>query len=163
MPRRKKTVNEFWAMAEVFGECWIFPHSSHVVHPLTGVRAVAPRIAWTIVNGDIPEGLEVCHNCPDKDHRRCINPSHLWLGTHQENMQDAARKGMNSHNKGCSQFTYEQRQDMRALYATHLYTRKSIADIYNCSLSTVANVLYYAGAYRDDWPLTMLINANEQG
>lgn len=55
-----------------------------------GKKWVLPRYVWTIVNGPIPEGLSVLHKC---DRPPCINPSHLFLGTHKDNMADMVAKG----------------------------------------------------------------------
>lgn len=43
--------------------------------------------------GPIPEGYEVCHNCPMGDSPSCVRPDHLWLGTHSQNIQDSYAKG----------------------------------------------------------------------
>ncbi len=50
----------------------------------------AHRVAWTIAYGPIPDELCVCHTC---DNPRCVRPSHLWLGTQEENQEDKIRKG----------------------------------------------------------------------
>jgi hypothetical protein len=43
------------------------------------------RIAWTLANGEIPEGMHVMHTC---DNKKCYNPEHLMLGTRSDNMRD---------------------------------------------------------------------------
>jgi len=47
------------------------------------------RVAWTLANGQIPDGMCVLHRC---DNRPCCNPNHHFLGTSEENTADKVAK-----------------------------------------------------------------------
>ncbi len=55
------------------------------------------RYSWTRTNGKIPPQMYVLHKC---DNRLCVNPHHLFLGTHQDNMDDRDAKGRGDKPKG---------------------------------------------------------------
>lgn len=51
---------------------------------------IASRASWTAHRGPVPDGLLVLHRC---DVPLCINPDHLFLGTHRDNVADMDAKG----------------------------------------------------------------------
>jgi hypothetical protein len=55
-----------------------------------GKMLAAHRVAWELANGPIPDGMWVLHHC---DVRDCVNPAHLYLGTHRQNVRDMIERG----------------------------------------------------------------------
>ncbi len=84
----------FWSKAKQMGYCWEWQNNKdsngYGMVKIQGLYTKASRVAYQIINGAILDGLHVLHKC---DNPGCINPDHLFTGTHQDNMNDKTRKG----------------------------------------------------------------------
>ena len=74
--------------------CWEWTAGRHGVGygciPKTlGGGGYAHRAMYAAAVGEIPPGMYVLHEC---DNRLCINPEHLFLGSHLDNIRDMHRK-----------------------------------------------------------------------
>jgi HNH endonuclease len=88
------------------------------------------RLLYERRYGPILEGLLVLHKC---DNRACINPEHLFIGTHQDNIDDMLAKGRGGQTKNTnSAFLYKRQvKEIRALLGTQ--SQASIARKYHVS------------------------------
>lgn len=88
-------IPRFWSKVRKSKGCWIWTAAASGVGDYgyfwSGSAMVrAHRFSWELHNGPIPEGLKVLHAC---DVPLCVNPSHLFLGTMQDNSDDMVQKG----------------------------------------------------------------------
>lgn len=109
----------------VFGmsECWYWRGGLHKLG--YGLFAAigehkAHRVSYRLFNGSIPNGMDVLHKC---DVRNCVNPEHLFAGTHTDNMRDMVSKGrarcvpQPGENHPMSKLTAVQVEEIRRRYA----------------------------------------------
>jgi predicted XRE-type DNA-binding protein len=98
------------------------------------------RLSWTHFNGqDIPEGKLVLHTC---DNPRCINPEHLYIGTHSENQLDTSRRNRRQNQDGDSNPNFKlktnQIDEIRELLDSGTMKQKDIAAMYDVSQSHIS-------------------------
>jgi len=104
-------------------------------------RAVqAHRFSAEAFNGAIPEGLDVLHRC---DTPACVNPAHLFLGSHRENMADMHAKGR--HTQACGDQTRSSRLTTAQVLEIKRALRRGekqrdLADRYGVLSSTICRI-----------------------
>lgn len=110
----------FWRNVDQSGDCWLWlagtDGKGYGVFVHDGRLLLAHRVAYLLHNGSI-DLRHVLHSC---DVTRCCNPAHLAMGSHLQNMQEAAERnrfprrfGASNHN---AKLTQEQAEEMRALF-----------------------------------------------
>jgi len=103
----------------------------------------AHRISYELNVGPIPDGLNVLHHC---DNPPCVNPAHLWVGTHADNVADKVAKGrqrwgMSGYGRHgethpTAKLTEEQAVEARALYGAGV-SQAEIAGRFGVSQPTI--------------------------
>lgn len=139
----------FWAKVKRAGpdDCWNWQGSRCGLHAeygqtfYNGHRLTAHRGAWLLSTGTLPlPRLEVCHSC---DNPLCCNPSHLWIGTHKQNMEDKAAKGRSNvpfgSNTGNSKLSEFEVAQIKRLLKSGLSQRK-IAKQFSVSQPTISYI-----------------------
>lgn len=150
-PKRSLPLEErFWPKVQKTDFCWIWtgaregrPKFQYGV--IRGVKKngfrmeMAHRVSWMIHNGPIPDGKQVLHRC---DNPPCVNPSHLFVGTHQDNMDDCTKKGRRQCGERASlaKLTADGVKSIRNQYKKGARS-KTLAEDFGVHQSTILGVL----------------------
>ncbi len=100
----------------------------------------APRIAWELRRGPIPEAMHVLHHC---DNPGCCNVSHLFIGDNAINIADKVAKGrqVKGERNGNHKLTWDD-IDWIHVYANQLgWPNSLLAECHGVDPSVISNVL----------------------
>lgn len=129
----------FWAKVdkEHHSGCWVWtasckPNGGYGQFFYRGKMHRAPRLAWKLLRGD-PGRLEVAHRC---DNPLCVNPDHLFLATHEENIADRVAKGRTGQ-----KLTVDLVREIKeALKKNHFGLQLELAKKYGVSDCVIGNI-----------------------
>lgn len=137
----------FWLKVKRQGNCWVWTGAKDrkgYGHMTRGQESfTSHRYSWLICNGHIPSHQWVLHKC---DTPSCVRPSHLYLGTHDDNMRDMRIKkrkkgnngGLRGETHGCHVLTENQIQSIRT---TTGITQRELGKRYGVTQATISSIL----------------------
>lgn len=147
----KKLEDRFWAKVQKTPHCWLWVGGSAHPYGLIATERIRAgrwrtelvnRVSWKIAYGAIPDGAEVCHRC---DNTRCVRPSHLFLGTHAQNMSDMRRKGRAVALRGAAhanaKLSDAQVVEIVQQHRSRSMKIKQMCLLYNVSVGTVVSIV----------------------
>lgn len=116
----ERTVKRFWSKADKNGplytdtqtgettHCWIWTGKpdpqGYGRFQIGNQNLLAHRISFEICHNESLGEFHALHRC---DNPPCINPTHLFKGTHQDNMRDRDAKGRNTYYSGDDHWTHK--------------------------------------------------------
>ena len=129
----KSIRDRFWAKVAVLDNsvCWEWmaaKSDGYGVFNKGNRQHKSHRISYEMNNGPIAHGMIVMHKCHNKG---CVNPSHLVLGTSQENSQDV----------DFAKITKDQVLEIRSKYSREEMYYKILAEEYGVSVSNIASIV----------------------
>lgn len=152
---RQPLAERFWAKVEQdgpvprhcpeLGACWTWTGRRQggygrfdLPEPQGGV--FAHRVAYELLVGAVPAGLQVLHRC---DNPSCVNPAHLFVGTHQDNMADRDSKGRGQHGERHSRarLSEDSVRAIRARYAHGGVSWRALGREYGVARSTIQAII----------------------
>jgi len=141
--------DRFWNKVSIKSEdeCWEWTAATRRGYGAfwyEGRHQPASRMVWFFENGEIDNGLVVCHTC---DNPPCCNPKHLFLGTGKDNNDDKVRKkrhGFGEKN-GNSKLTEEAVLEIKKLKpavtkANNKELKAALAKKFNVTTGTISDV-----------------------
>ena len=145
MPKNMPIEQRFFQKVDkTNGECWIWTGArmgKGYGKIKFGNRIIgAHRLSYLLHKGIIPEKIDVCHKC---DNPICVNPTHLFLGTRKDNVQDMIGKNREGwgEKSGHNILTLDQVIGIRKEYSSGKFTQRFIAKKYKVDYRIINDIV----------------------
>lgn len=153
----KNSIDKFWSRVDKESSiilyhgsrCWEwksgFSQNGYGNVKLLNKTRYTHRVSYELAFGDIPNGLYVLHHC---DNRKCVNPSHLFLGTARDNSDDKVYKNRQPRGEtnGRCKLSDEQVAEIRRRYKPFGKGGEgspTLAKIFGVSWSQIQKIVKY--------------------
>lgn len=138
-------LRRFWAMVDnkKHTECWEWMGQKKFGYGVIAIErksVKATRLMYYFFKGFVPETKLIMHSC---DNPSCVNPSHLSLGTNQENINDSINKGRSARGErtGRAKLTEEQVREIRRTYHNGTASTYELSKVYKIDPSNVFRII----------------------
>ncbi len=145
-----------WAKIRKTKSCWLWngtiSSNGYGKIRVNGKWQRAHRVIYEMLCGPIDKYLCACHKC---DNKRCVNPSHIFIGTKQDNAIDSVSKGrwgdrrQYGSKNGRAILTESIVLKMRQMYDGRHGSIASLARVFNADWATTKRAIK-----GESWPLT---------
>lgn len=139
IPLTARQLEIFWSKIDKSEKCWLWNGTigryGYGIFQPNGEYLQAHRVSYEL-SFDPPGEWCVLHAC---DVRNCVNPAHLSLGTHVDNVADkvARDRQLKGEEIWLSKLVVADVIEIRSLYATKELTQRQLADVYGVTQSNI--------------------------
>lgn len=139
--------NRFWSIVKIATGCWEWlgavTHNGYGRFAFSPTKTVrAHRYSWVLANGEIQDDICVLHRC---DNPKCVNPAHLFFGTHKDNAQDREVKGRGRDIAGYKhhfcKVTPNDVALIRRLYASNEMSQRTLGKAFSISQAAISRIV----------------------
>lgn len=137
----EKTLQLFWSKVDKSNDCWEWTRTrdkdGYGIFCFGGENYRAHRYSFMLTTGNLDKKILVLHKC---DNPGCVNPSHLFLGTHRDNVLDMIKKGRGNF-VGTPKLTKVQAQKIKKMYASGKFFQRELAEMFGVKRRTIGDVV----------------------
>lgn len=128
----------FWSKVLKTTTCWLWQRGKdkdgYGKFSIRGKDLRAHKYSYMLFNGVYPLNMLVCHTC---DTPACVNPKHLFIGSHQDNVNDMISKKRNVYGTKCHNAKYSFKFISQVRNEARVYTQSYLSQKYQISKSTI--------------------------